>query len=101
MPEIFLSWGFWFAVGAAIVVIAATVVIAILLVARGIEREAARALAAAREVETVTQPLWALAGALAKLETVLHRAVAIAGKTGMLADAVESAGSDAERRAAR
>lgn len=85
MPEIFLSWGFWYVVGAAIVVIAAVLLITILWVAKGIEQEAARALRAARAIEANTRPIPALAGALETLQTIRRRAASVSGLTGTLA----------------
>lgn len=100
MPEIFLSWGFWYAAGGAIVAVAAILLVAILLVARGIEKQAARALAAARRVEEGTRPLWKLQGALETLEAILHRGAAIRAKTSALADSLDGpAPAESERRA--
>ncbi len=95
MPELFSSWGFWYVVGVAIVAIAATVVIAILLVARGIEKEATRALAAGARVKMNTDPLFELGGALEGLETVREVAGRVEAKAGHLARAVhqEAAGA--------
>lgn len=85
IPEIFLSWGFWYAVGGAVVAVAAALLVTILLVARGIETEAQRALAAAREIEANTRAIWGLAGALDALESIHRRARGVAGATARLA----------------
>lgn len=88
MPELFLSWGFWYAVGGAVVVIAATLLIVILMTARGIEKEAGRALEAARRVEENTGAIPALSGARDTLERIRGHVDAIAEKTGALGGAV-------------
>lgn len=95
MPEIFSSWGFWFAVGSAVVVIAASVVITILLVARGIEKEAGRALAAGARVKENTDAIFALGGALEGLKAIRLAAGEVEKKAAHLARAVhgESAGA--------
>lgn len=95
VPEIFSSWGFWFAIGAAVVVIAAAVVITILVVARGIEKEAARALAAGARVKENTDAIFALGGALDGLEAIRVAAGEVEKKAAHLARAVhgESAGA--------
>lgn len=98
MPELFFSWGFWYVVGAAVVVIAAALLITILFVARGIEKEAARALHAARRIEHNTRAIPALAGALTTLETIRSHAGNIAGQTEMLAGALHGEPGSAQAR---
>lgn len=95
MPEVFTSWTLWYVVGVAIVAIAAAVVITILIVARGIEKEAARALAAGARVKANTDAIFALGGALEGLEEVRDTAGRVEAKTAHLAAAVhqESAGA--------
>lgn len=88
MPELFASWGFWYAVGGAIVVVAAALLIAILLVARGIEKEAGRALAAGAAIRDRTDALFLLGGALEGLETLRDRSAAVEGKAALLARTV-------------
>ena len=97
MPELITSWAFWYAVGGAVVLVAALLLIAILLVARGIEKQASRALGAARRVEAATRPIWELDGALGTLEAIHHRGAAIREKTSALAGRI--APDTAERRA--
>lgn len=103
MPEVFTSWTLWYVVGAAIVVIAAAVVISILLVARGIEKEAARALAAGARVKANTDAIFGLGGALEGLETVRDVAERVEAKAAHLATAVhqESAGAGSAGGGAR
>lgn len=81
----FASWTLWYLVGGAVVAVAALLLIAILLVARGIEREAERALEAARRIQENTGPIPALSGALETLLAIHHRTGAIAEKTEALA----------------
>lgn len=95
MPELFLSWSFWYAVGGAVVVVAAALLVIILVTARGIEKEATRALEAARRVERNTEAIAALGGARDVLEGIRTHVDAIEAKTGALASAL---GGDAEAR---
>lgn len=88
MPEFWFSWTFWYAVGGAIVAVAAILLIAILVVARGIEKEAERALGALREIETNTRILWHLGPAREAMERIRRAADSIAGKVEALAGAV-------------
>lgn len=88
MPEIFLSWGFWFAVGGILVVVAAALLVTILLLARGIEEEAARALKACRAVEANTRSIWDLDGARNTLEDVRGHVDSLERVTGRLAGAL-------------
>lgn len=88
MPDFWFSWTFWYGVGGAIVVIAATLLIAILVVARGIEKEADRALAAVREIEANTRVLWSLGPAREAMERIRRAAESIADRVEALAGAV-------------
>jgi hypothetical protein len=56
-------WTLGFALGTVVVLIVAALLIAILLVARNIERLAGQALAVAGEIEAATRPVWALGDA--------------------------------------
>jgi hypothetical protein len=53
-------WTLGFALGAAVVLVVAALLIAILLVARNIERLAGQALGVAGEIVAATRPVWAL-----------------------------------------
>lgn len=64
------DWMLWWAIGAAVVVIAAGLLIWILLAARGIEKQALRAREAARRLKVATDPVWKLIGAVHVLEDV-------------------------------
>lgn len=92
MPEIVGTWGFWFAVGGAVVLIAATLLIAILLVARGIEKEADRALDAARRVQANTRAIWALGDARDSVRGIRDHVEAIEEKSELLARTVHGGG---------
>lgn len=87
VPSLFVSWGFWYAVGAALVVVAALLLIGILLVARGIESEAERALAAGARIQENTRALWALAGARDKVAAIQRAVRSVTLKTAGLATA--------------
>lgn len=97
MPEIFLSWGFWFTVGGALVAVAATLLVTILLVARGIEEEASRALEACRKVEARTGAVWDLDGARNTLEDVRGHVDSLEWVTGRLAGAFHGEEGGARR----
>jgi hypothetical protein len=56
-------WNVGFIIGGAIVLVVATLLIAILLVARNIRRLAAQALSVADEIETATAPIWGIGDA--------------------------------------
>lgn len=91
MPDLLISWTFWYWVGGAVVAIAAGLLIAILLVARGIEREAQRALEAVRAIDTGTRAIWTLADAVDELRRIRGDAESIEGRVRHLADAVQGA----------
>jgi len=58
--DLFRLWYLWLAIGGAVVVVAATLLVTIWLTACGIEREARRALAAVERIGTATRPIWQL-----------------------------------------
>jgi hypothetical protein len=91
------GWTLWFVVGGAVVVVAASLLVAILLVARGIERDAGRALAAAVDVRARTQPIWLLGTALDLSREVRNRVEAIEEKAGALAGTVHGADGGARK----
>ena len=99
MPELFTHWSFWYWVGGAIVAIAAILLIAILIVARSIAREAERALDAARRIQENTAPIPGLAGALEVLVDIHDVAGAVEAKTRLLAGVLhgEPGGARSER----
>lgn len=85
MPSVFLEWSFWYIVGGALVLVAAALLVTILLVARGIEKEAARALRACRDINENTNAIWELEDARERLEQIRDGAMAIEEKAGLLA----------------
>lgn len=97
MPELFLSWGFWYAVGGAIVVVAAALLITILLTARSIEKEATRALEACREIERNTTAIWGLSDARDTLEEIRGHADGVEEKTGLLAGILHGEAGETRR----
>lgn len=58
--ELWAAWRLWMIVATVVVVIAAGLLIAILLTARRILSEAARALKAVETIRVQTAPIWAL-----------------------------------------
>ena len=58
--DLFRLWYVWLAIGGAVVVVAAALLVTIWLTARGIEREARRALVAVARIDAATKPIWNL-----------------------------------------
>jgi len=58
--DLYRLWYVWLVIGGAIVVVAAALLVTIWLTARGIEREALRALRAVERIRESTQPIWRL-----------------------------------------
>ena len=58
--ELYRLWCLWLAIGGAIVVVAGALLVTIWLTARGIEREALRALRAVERIGAATKPIWLL-----------------------------------------
>jgi len=58
--DLFRLWFVWLAIGGAVVVVAAALLVTIWLTARGIEREARRALVAVKRIDAATKPIWKL-----------------------------------------
>jgi HAMP domain-containing protein len=58
--DLYRVWYVWLVVGGVVVVVAAALLVTIWLTARGIEREARRALAAVEAIGTATRPIWTL-----------------------------------------
>jgi hypothetical protein len=66
-------WTLGWAMGGAVALVAAALLIWILLAARSIEREARRVLVAVRSIEANTRPLWHLTGTRKALDRARHR----------------------------
>jgi hypothetical protein len=58
--DLYRLWYLWLAIGGAIVLVAAALLGTIWLTARGIQREALRALRAVEKIEVATRPIWLL-----------------------------------------
>jgi hypothetical protein len=58
--DLYRLWYLWLAIGGAVVVVAAALLVIIWLTARGIRREARRALRAVEKIGVATQPIWLL-----------------------------------------
>jgi len=58
--DLFWLWYLWLAIGGAVVVVAAALLVTIWLTACGIERQARRALTAVEQIRAATQPIWKL-----------------------------------------
>ena len=79
-------WTLGFALGTVVVLIVAALLIAILLVARNIERLAGQALAVAGEIEAATRPVWALGDANDLVEEIATAVRSIDAQVTALAD---------------
>ena len=79
-------WILGFALGAAVVLVVAALLIAILLVARNIERLAGQALAIAGEIVAATRPVWVLGDANDIVEEIATAVRAIDAHVTTLAD---------------
>jgi hypothetical protein len=79
-------WVLGYTLGAAVVVVVAALLIAILLVARNIERLAGQALGVAAQIEAATRPIWSLAGANEIVEEMAASARAIEAQITTIAD---------------
>jgi len=95
--DLFHLWYMWLAIGAAVVVIAAALLVIIWLTARGIEAQARRALAAVEQIRTATAPIWKLDDTNQVADELLAAARDLETHGGMIASAL--GGPDAARRA--
>jgi hypothetical protein len=93
--ELWAAWRLWLMVATVVVLIAAGLLIAILVTARGILAEAVRALNALEVVRKNTQPIWALQTTNQVAEQILQTVRAIEQKGGALVGALE--GDQAKR----
>ena len=88
--ELWAAWRLWVAVAAAIVLVAAALLVTIWLTARSIHRHALRALAAAEQIRTNTEPIWALQASNDVAQGLLETVESIQKKGAALAGALES-----------
>ena len=94
--DLFRLWYVWLAIGGAVVVIAAALLVTIWLTARGIEAEASRALGAVEQIRTSTMPIWKLDETNRVADELLAAARDLEAHGGMIASAL--GGPDAARR---
>lgn len=85
-------WSLGFAIGAAVVVVVALLLIGILLVARKIAGLAATALAVAAEIEKATTPIWAIGTANGTIEDIVRTVKSVDRHVASLADVLEGKG---------
>lgn len=84
------AWRLWMIVAVAVVLIAATLLITIWLVARGILSHAVRALHAADKIRQNTLPIWDLQTTNEVATELLAAVEGIEAKGGKLAEALQS-----------
>ena len=58
--DLWAAWGFWMAIAAVVIAVAAALLVTIWLTALSIASHARRALAAAEAIRANTQPIWEL-----------------------------------------
>lgn len=87
--ELWAAWRLWLAVAAVVVLIAASLLVAIWLTARRILAEALRALAAAETIQKNTAAIWELQATNQVAERILETVESIERKGGTLAQALE------------
>ena len=88
--ELWAAWRFWMVVATLVIVIAATLLVTIWLVARSILAHALRALAAAEKIRASTSPIWELQTTNEVAGELLQTVQAIETKGGALLNALES-----------
>jgi len=97
--DLWAAWRLWIGVAVVVILIAATLLIAIWLVARSILAHAVRALRAADRIREQTLPIWELQTSNEVAAELLDTVRSIEAKGGKLAAALEShAGSGGSRR---
>ena len=85
-------WTLGFALGTAVVLVVAALLIAILLVARSIERLAGQALGVAGDIEKATRPIWVLGDANDIVEDIATAVRSIDAQVTTLANQLDPAG---------
>ena len=88
--ELWGLWRVWMAVGVAVVLVAAALLVTIWLTARSILGHARRALAAAEAIRTNTAPIWALQTTNEVAGDLLDTVRAIEAKGAALVEALQS-----------
>jgi hypothetical protein len=84
-----MGWTVGFLLGGLIVLAVAALLLAILMVARNIERLAGQALGVAGEIGTATKPIWSLADANDVVEDIAGTVRSIEAQVTAIADALE------------
>ncbi len=88
--DLWAAWRLWLMVAVAIILVAATLLITILLTARSITAHARRGLAAAERIRVSTLPIWELQTSNEVAESLLETVQSIEAKGGLLVEALES-----------
>lgn len=88
-PDLWAAWRLWMVVATLIVLVAASLLVAIWLTARSILRHAVRALAAAEHIRQNTLPIWQLQTSNEVAAQLLTTVRAIESKGGALTDALQ------------
>ena len=88
--ELWASWRLWMGVATAVILVAATLLIIIIVTARSILAHAVRALHAAEAIRVQTLPIWELQTSNEVASQILDTVQAIETKATALASAVES-----------
>lgn len=89
--DLWAAWRLWLAVAVVIVLIAASLLIAIWLVARSILAHAVRALTAGEKIRVNTLPIWDLQTTNGVAEDLLKTVQSIEAKGGALVSALHQA----------
>lgn len=84
------AWRLWLGVAVVLVLVAAALLITIVVVARGILKEALRALAAGERIREQTLPIWALQTSNEVAVELLDTVQSIESGAGALAEALEA-----------
>lgn len=87
------AWTLGFVLGGVVVLVVATLLIAILTVAKKIERLAATALEVAGGIESNTNPIGALGTANEIVESIVRRVRSVDQRVNRIADTLEGGGS--------
>lgn len=85
-------WTLGFVLGGVVVLVVAVLLITILLVARRIESLASTALEVAGDIETGTQPIWALGTANSLVEDIARTVRSVDARVNGIADALDGGG---------
>jgi len=90
--DLYRLWHIWLAIGGIIVVVAAALLVAIWVTARGIEREALGALRAVEKIGAATRPIWRLDDTNRVADELLAAARDLETHGGEIASALDGTG---------